>query len=105
LEATLHAIKQIRDYIQTHPASENGRALAQLVRALAEDRQIPVPDLYRLTYEEFELAIELLKDWRLDRYYAAEIKLFDDVVIKAAAKAVSYPAHPAATQLSTTSCA
>jgi len=101
----LHAIKQVRDYIQKHPASENGRALAQLVRALAEDREIPVPDLYRLSYEEFELAIDLLKDWRLDRYYAAEIKLLDDVVIKAAATAVSHPARAAATQLSTTSCA
>jgi len=85
----VHAIKRIRDYIQKHPASESGRALAQIASALAEEREIPVSDLYRLDYDEFELAIDLLKDWRLDRYYAAETRLFDDVVIKCAAKPAS----------------
>jgi hypothetical protein len=33
-----------------------------------------------LEAEAFELAIELMKDWRLDRYYAARIKLFDVVL-------------------------
>jgi len=82
----MYAIKQIRDYIAKHPGSENGRALAQLASALAEERQISLADLYRLNYDEFELAIDLLKDWRLDRYYAGEIKLLDDIVIKGGAK-------------------
>jgi hypothetical protein len=33
--------------------------------------------LYELDQHAFDLAIELLRDWRLDRYYAARIKLFD----------------------------
>ena len=73
----MHAIKQIRKYLEKNPTSESGRALAAFANALAEEREFPLSDLYRLSYEEFELAIDLLKDWRFDRYYAAETKLFD----------------------------
>jgi hypothetical protein len=30
-----------------------------------------------MDYDAFEMALELLRDWRLDRYYAARLKLFD----------------------------
>ena len=30
--------------------------------------------------QAFEMALELLRDWRLDRYYAARLKLFDFVL-------------------------
>jgi len=77
---TLNAIKQIRKYIEKDPSTESARALAELAAALAEEREYSLAELYRLNYEEFNLAIELLKDWRLDRYYAARIKLFDVVL-------------------------
>jgi hypothetical protein len=73
----LHAIKQIRKYIEKNPTSESARSLAAFANALAEEREFPLADLYRLSYEEFELAIDLLKDWRFDRHYAAATKLFD----------------------------
>ena len=37
-------------------------------------------ELYSLPLDEFELAIRLMRDWRLDRYYAARIRLFDVVL-------------------------
>jgi len=79
-ERTLNAIKQIRKYLEKNPSTESARALAELAAALAEERDYSLAALYRLNYEEFNLAIELLKDWRLDRYYAARIKLFDVVL-------------------------
>jgi hypothetical protein len=30
-----------------------------------------------MDYDAFEMALELLKDWRVDRYCAARLKLFD----------------------------
>jgi len=30
-----------------------------------------------MDYDAFEMALDLLRDWRLDRYYAARLKLFD----------------------------
>ena len=53
---------------------------AEISIVLGEEREIPLRDLYELDHEAFELAIELIKDWRLDRYYAARIKLFDVVL-------------------------
>jgi hypothetical protein len=50
------------------------------VAALAEEKEFPLADLYRLNYEQFALAVDLLRDWRLDRYYAARIRLFDVVL-------------------------
>jgi hypothetical protein len=76
----MNAIKQIRKYLEKDPTSESARILARLSAALAEEGSFPLADLYRLDYDAFNLAIELLKDWRLDRYYAARIRLFDVVL-------------------------
>jgi hypothetical protein len=76
----MNAIKQVRKYLEQHPDRNSSFFLADLVEALGEEREIPLRDLYELDHEAFELAIELIKDWRLDRYYAARIKLFDMVL-------------------------
>ena len=76
----MNAIKQVRKYLEKHPAKIESQVLARLVAALAEERLFPLSELYQLDLEAFELAIELLKDWRLDRYYAARIHLFDVVL-------------------------
>jgi hypothetical protein len=41
----------------------------RLVDALGTEEEFPLSDLYRLDYDSFEAALELLRDWRLDRYY------------------------------------
>ena len=76
----LNAIKEIRKYLEKEPASEAAKILARLTAALAQEQTFPLSELYRLDYDRFQLAIELMKDWRLDRYYAARIRLFDVVL-------------------------
>ena len=76
----MNAIKEVRKYILRNPGTPSSKVLARLAAALAEEREFPLEDLYRLDGEAFELAIDLMKDWRLDRYYAARIKLFDVVL-------------------------
>jgi len=76
----MNAIKQIRKYLEKDPHSEAAKILGRLTAALAEEGQFSLADLYKLDYETFNLAIDLLKDWRLDRYYAARIRLFDVVL-------------------------
>lgn len=78
--APMNAIKQVRKYLEQHPTRKSSFFLADLVEALAEEHPIPLRELYELDHEAFELAIELIKDWRLDRYYAARIRLFDVVL-------------------------
>jgi hypothetical protein len=76
----MNAIKEIRKYLLKNPDSEHSRTLARLVAALAEEGPFPLSELYQLDHQSFELAIALMRDWRLDRYYAARIKLFDVVL-------------------------
>lgn len=76
----MNAIKEVRRYLLRHPDTTSARTLARLTAALAEEQSFPLGELYVLEQEAFDLAIELMRDWRLDRYYAARIKLFDVVI-------------------------
>lgn len=76
----MNAIKEVRKYLLKKPGCSSSHILARLTSALAEETDFPLGELYSLEAEAFELAIELMKDWRLDRYYAARIKLFDVVL-------------------------
>jgi hypothetical protein len=73
----MNAIKKVRKYILAHPQTEGARILGALAAALGEEQSFPLSDLYKLDFDSFELALALLEDWRLDRYYAARLKLFD----------------------------
>lgn len=76
----MNAIKKVRRYIQEQPGSPAARVLGELVTALADERNYPVSELYDINLEAFELAIELMRDWRLDRYYAQRLRLIDTVL-------------------------
>lgn len=76
----MNAIKEVRKYLLKNSGSPSARVLARLTAAIAEESDFPLGDLYSLDGEAFDLAIDLMKDWRLDRYYAARIKLFDVVL-------------------------
>jgi hypothetical protein len=76
----MNAIKKVRLYIEANPDARESKVLAQLAAALADERPFALSDLYALDLEGFDLAIELMRDWRLDRYYAARLKLLDTIV-------------------------
>lgn len=63
--------------MERNPGAPSAKALARLVAALAGEKSYPLAELYAMDYDAFEMAMELLRDWRLDRYYAARLKLFD----------------------------
>ena len=75
----MNAIKAIRKHLEKNPDAPSSKALARLVAALAEERSFSLAELYSMDYQTFEMALDLLRDWRLDRYYAARLKLFDFV--------------------------
>ena len=76
----MNAIRDLRKYLLKNPSSDSAKVLAKLALALANERDFALSDLYRLPFEEFELAIEVMRDWRLDRYYASRVQLFDVVL-------------------------
>ncbi len=73
----MHAFKKARKFIADHPADANARILSRLVLSLESEAEFQLRELYDLDYVTFELALEILRDWRLDRYYAGKARLFD----------------------------
>ena len=73
----MNAIKKFRRLIEANPDTETAKTFARLVRALESDERFELGDLYKLDYESFALAIDVLKEWRLDRYYMGKAKLLD----------------------------
>ena len=73
----MRAIKKVKKFIERSPNSTEGITFAKLILALESDNEFPVIELYQLNSDEFDLAIELLKDWRIDCFYVGKAKAFD----------------------------
>lgn len=73
----MNAIKKARKLIEAKPDSDAAKTLASLVRALESDEKFDLSQMYKLDYDSFEICIEVLKDWRLERYYLGKIRLHD----------------------------
>lgn len=73
----MNAIKKARRLITANPTHEGSLILAHLVRALESDESFDMGILFTLDYENFNLVLEILKEWRLDRYYMGKAKLID----------------------------
>lgn len=71
------AIKAARKFIEAEPDDPDAKVLANLALALENESPFSLGDLYGLKRGNFELAIEILNEWRIDRYYAGKAKLFD----------------------------
>lgn len=71
------AVKKVRKLIQTNPESPSAKVLSALVIALESNQAFPLNQLYTLNYSQFELALEILSEWRLDRYYSSKGRLLD----------------------------
>lgn len=73
----MNAVKKARRLIETDPYTEAAKTLSALVLSLEAASSFEMTRLYELGLKEFDLAIDILKEWRIDRYYANKVKLFD----------------------------
>ena len=64
MDALHAAISKIR-LDPTHPTA---RTLSALVISLDSGERFDLNDLYRLNYKDFSLAVELMRQWRLDSF-------------------------------------
>ncbi|MFZ4623136.1 MAG: hypothetical protein ACOYNF_02765 [Rhodoferax sp.] len=71
------AIKKARKFIDSQPNDPDAQIIATLVLALESETSISVAQLYQLGNKRFELALEILDEWRLDRHYASKLRLLD----------------------------
>ena len=70
----MRAIKKARKLIGSDPSTAAAQALTALILALETDADFKLKQLYDLQMKDFELMIEVMKDWRLDRYYEGKAK-------------------------------
>ena len=73
----MRAIKQVRKMIESEPNSAPAKIFSNLILSLESDCSFALRELYQLSLTDFELAITLLEEWRLDRYYIGKAKAFD----------------------------
>ena len=71
------AIKKARKLIENNPNDAAAKIIAALVLALESETTLSVAQLYSLDDKRFELALEILNEWRLDRHYASKLRLLD----------------------------
>ena len=73
----MRSIKQVKKIIEANPQSAVAQTFAKLILSLETEQAFPMQSLYALNTDDFELAIEVLEDWRLDRFYIGKAKVFD----------------------------
>lgn len=88
------AIKKARKLIEANPSSEASKTLAALVVALETEASFPLNSIYTLGDKPFQLALDILAEWRLDRHYAKKMRLMD--VINQAQQKTDAPQAPEA---------
>lgn len=71
------AIKKARKFIEANPGDPSSQTFSALVLALESGGDIAVKPLYELDNDKFDLALEMLSEWRLDRHYASKLRLLD----------------------------
>jgi hypothetical protein len=76
----MRAIKKARKIIETDPSSDAAKALTSLILALETDADFSFKKLYELQMKDFDLMIEVMKDWRLDRYYEGKAKAISTAI-------------------------
>jgi hypothetical protein len=79
----MRAIKKAKRIIEKDPSQPFALFLTQLILSLESNNDFPIQKLYELTHDEFAFAIDILKEWRIDRHYMGKAKTFD----------VAYHAH------------
>ena len=73
----MQALKKVRKLIEKNFEKPSTVVLSQLILALESKTPFNLAELYQLDYDDFLLAIDVIKDWRLDRYYTTKAVLLD----------------------------
>ena len=68
----MNSIKSVQKLIQRDPDNAEARVLSDLLVALESNSHIEIVKLYGLKLENFDLALKVLQEWRLARYYSGK---------------------------------
>ena len=64
----MNNLKKIEKRILKNPDEPATQVFRELVKALDLKADFNLATIYDLNYDDFQLVLDVLKDWRLDRY-------------------------------------
>ena len=73
----MNRIKKAARYIYKNPTAPGAKALSDLAVAIENGGVYSLGELNDLNHEEFELAIGMIKDWRVDRHYLSKLRMLE----------------------------
>ena len=85
---SLHKAKLL---IQQDPSSQTAQVFSALTLALESESEFMLGHLYSLGYEEFHLAVSVIKEWHLDRYYLGKASLTHSLLLTSRSELVANP--------------
>lgn len=71
----MNILKQLEQRLIDKPEDPANAVFKDLVQALCEKGPLDLAPIYDLPYEDFGLAMEIMKRWRLDRYTKTKDRL------------------------------
>ncbi|MCL4470316.1 MAG: hypothetical protein ACYC05_04005 [Sulfuricella sp.] len=71
----MNTLKKLEKRLLKSKNDSGSQVFGRLVRALCVDDDFNLAEIYDLDYEDFELALGIIKDWRLDRYTKTKERL------------------------------
>lgn len=79
----MNTLKKIEKRLLKNPDDTASQVFKELIKALYNKENFDLAALYELDYEDFELSLEVLKDWRLDRFTKTKERLKELLVDRA----------------------
>jgi hypothetical protein len=79
----MNILKQLEQRLISKPADPDNAIFRNLVQALCNREKLGLAELYDLPYDDFELAMAIMKSWRLDRYTRTKDRLRELVSLPA----------------------
>jgi hypothetical protein len=73
----MNAAKKIRTFIEQGNDLEQVQVLKNLAAALELDKSFDLKSPYEIDMRYFDVALELLRDWRFDHHIASRSKLVE----------------------------
>ncbi|MBM2884731.1 hypothetical protein JFK97_10060 [Chromobacterium phragmitis] len=80
----MNAAKKIRRFIEEGHDPQQMHVLKELAAALEMGRSFDLSQLYDIDMRYFDVAIDLLKDWRFDHHISSRSKLLEQLLTEIA---------------------
>lgn len=71
----MNTLKKVEKRLLKMPDEPASQVFKDLIKALYQKEPFNLAAIYELDYEDFELALTVLKDWRLDRFTKTKERL------------------------------